>query len=239
MNTGPKAYSFRSREITDDESLRGSHFPAAGNSQKASRIRLVSIGYPALWILRGYGTHVFPGRKLYQVTWSFLSSDQSLSRVWLFATPWTAAHQASLSITNSQSLLQLMSVELVMPSNHLILCHPLLFPPSIFASISQRRVKLPTSFKTVRCYSGNFSAPYLFVPWGYCIDMYPCCQTHVLPSKESHWTQGFPGGSVVKKPPAEAGDRGSIPESGRSHMLWSNEAHAPQLLSLWSRAWKP
>ena len=62
-------------------------------------------------------------------------SVQSLSRVWLFATPWTAAHQASLSITNSQSLPKLMSIELVMPSNHLILCHPLLFLPSIFPSI--------------------------------------------------------------------------------------------------------
>ena len=87
-------------------------------------------------------------------------------------------------------------------------------------------------------FTGSFSAPYLFVPWGYCIDMYPCCQTHVLPSIESHWVQGFPGGSVVKKPPAEARDRGSIPGSGRSHMLWSSKARAPQLLSLWSRAWK-
>ena len=50
-------------------------------------------------------------------------------------TPWTAAHQASLSITNSWSLLKLMSIESVMPSNHLILCHPLLLPPSIFPSI--------------------------------------------------------------------------------------------------------
>ena len=55
--------------------------------------------------------------------------------VWLFATPWTAACQASLSITNSWSLLKLMSIESVMPSNHLILCHPLLFLPSIFPSI--------------------------------------------------------------------------------------------------------
>ena len=54
------------------------------------------------------------------------SSVQSLSRVWLFVTPWTAAHQASLPITNSQSLLKLMSIGLVIPSNHLILCHPLL-----------------------------------------------------------------------------------------------------------------
>ena len=60
---------------------------------------------------------------------------QSLSRVRLFATPWTAARQASLSSTISQSLLKLMSIELVMPSNHLILCHPLLFLPSVFPSI--------------------------------------------------------------------------------------------------------
>ena len=58
----------------------------------------------------------------------------TLSRVWLFATPWTAACQASLSITNAQSLLKVMSIKSVMPSNHL-LCHPLLLPPSIFPSI--------------------------------------------------------------------------------------------------------
>ena len=63
------------------------------------------------------------------------SSVQFLSRVWLFATPWTAACQASLSITNSQSLLKLMSIESVTPSNHLILCCPLLLLPSIFPSI--------------------------------------------------------------------------------------------------------
>ena len=63
------------------------------------------------------------------------SSGQSLSHVRLFATPWTAACQASLSIANSRSLLKFMSIELVMPSNHLILCHLLLFLPSIFSSI--------------------------------------------------------------------------------------------------------
>ena len=60
---------------------------------------------------------------------------QSLSCVWFFVTPWTAARQASLSITNSRSLLKLMSIESVMTSNHLILCRPLLLPPSIFHSI--------------------------------------------------------------------------------------------------------
>ena len=63
------------------------------------------------------------------------SSVQSLSCVQLFVTPWTTARQASLSITNSRSLLRLMSIELVMPSNHLILCHPLLLLPSIFPSM--------------------------------------------------------------------------------------------------------
>ena len=73
---------------------------------------------------------------------------QSLSRVWLFATPWTAAHQASLSITISQSLLKLMSIESVMPSNHLILCHPLLCLPSIFPS---SRVFSDESALHIRC----------------------------------------------------------------------------------------
>ena len=63
------------------------------------------------------------------------SSVQSVNHVRLFATPWTAAHQAFLSITNSWSLLKLMSVESVMPSYHLILCCPLLLSPSIFPSI--------------------------------------------------------------------------------------------------------
>ena len=80
--------------------------------------------------------HQFSNSFVYfQFWWVFLSSVQSLSRVRLFTTPWTAAHQASLSITNSQRLLKLMSIELVMPSNHLILCYPLLFLPSIFPSI--------------------------------------------------------------------------------------------------------
>ena len=77
------------------------------------------------------------------------NSVQLLSRVWLFATPWTAAHQASLSITNSQNLSILMSIEVVMPSNHLILCHPLLLLHSIFLSIrvfsneSARHIRWP------------------------------------------------------------------------------------------------
>ena len=64
---------------------------------------------------------------------AYATSVQLLSHIWLFATPWTAACQAFLSITNSQNLL--MAIELVMPYNHLILCHPLLLPPSIFPNI--------------------------------------------------------------------------------------------------------
>ena len=70
------------------------------------------------------------------LSWHHLfSSVQSLCQVQLFVIPWTAARQASLSLTNSRSLLKLMSIEAVMPSNHLILCRPLLLLPSIFPSI--------------------------------------------------------------------------------------------------------
>ena len=66
---------------------------------------------------------------------SSVQFSQSLSHVWLFVTPWTAAHEASLPITNSRSLLKLMSIKSVMPSNYLILCHPLFLLPSILPSI--------------------------------------------------------------------------------------------------------
>ena len=75
-----------------------------------------------------------PSSRIYVFNGIF-SSVQSLSRVQLFVTPWTAARQASLSITNSQSLLKLKSIESVMPSNNLIFCHPLFLPPSIFPII--------------------------------------------------------------------------------------------------------
>ena len=70
-----------------------------------------------------------------EAAWDKISSVQLLSCVWLFATPWTAARQASLSITNSQGSPKSMSIKSVMPSKHLILCHPLLLLPSIFPSI--------------------------------------------------------------------------------------------------------
>ena len=86
-----------------------------------------------------------------------LSSVQSLSHVQLFATAWTAACQASLSITNSWSLLNLMSIESVMPSNHLILCPPLLLLPSIFPSIRVFSKKSVLRIRWPKYWSFRFS----------------------------------------------------------------------------------
>ena len=85
------------------------------------------------------------------------SSVQLLSCVQLFANPWTAACQASLSITNSQSLLKLMSIELVMPSNHFILCRPLLLPPSVFPSIRVFSNESVLRIRWPKYWSINFS----------------------------------------------------------------------------------
>ena len=96
----------------------------------------------------------------------FFSSVQALSHVWLFATPCTAARQASLSITNSQSLLKLMSVKLVMLFNHLVLCRPLLLPPSIFPTtpciaathverVNQQAARCPRCRSSIHDYQMN------------------------------------------------------------------------------------
>ena len=98
-----------------------------------------------------------PHQFLWQTESSQFSSVQSLSRVWLFETPWTAACQASLSITNSQSLLKLMSIESVMPSNHLILCHPLQLLPSIFPSIRVFSNESALHIRWPKYWSFNFS----------------------------------------------------------------------------------
>ena len=84
-------------------------------------------------------------------------SVQSLSHVRTFAPTWTAAHQASLSITNSQSLLKLMSIESVMPSNHLILCCPLLLPLSIFPKIRVISNKSALRIRGPKYWSFSFS----------------------------------------------------------------------------------
>ena len=94
----------------------------------------ISVGSNILSPLSNFESSLFFFLGLAKVAPIF-SSVQSLNHVQPFVTPWTEAHQASLSITNSWSLLKLMSFESVMPSNHLILCHPLFLPPSIFPSI--------------------------------------------------------------------------------------------------------
>ena len=90
---------------------------------RSSSLLCLSITVPICVIQTDFGVHTLS------------HSVQSLSHVWLFATPWTAVHQASLSIINSWSLLKLMSFESLMPSNHLILCNPILLLPSLFPSI--------------------------------------------------------------------------------------------------------
>ena len=85
------------------------------------------------------------------------SSVQLLSHVRLFATPWTVAPQASLSIINSRSLLKLKSIELVMPSNHLILCHPLLLLPSVLCSIRVFSSELVLHIRWPKYWSFSFS----------------------------------------------------------------------------------
>ena len=87
---------------------------------------------------------------------SFSSVVQSLSRVQLFATPWTAARQVSLSITSSGSLLKLMPIESVMPSNYIILCHPLLLP-LIFPSIRVFSSELVLCIRWPKYWSFSFS----------------------------------------------------------------------------------
>ena len=85
------------------------------------------------------------------------SSVRSLSHVQLFVTPWTAANQASLSITSSQSLLRLMSIESVMPSNHLVLCHIFLLLPSIFPNIRVFSKESAFCIQWPKCWNFSFS----------------------------------------------------------------------------------
>ena len=101
-------------------------------------------------------------------TWIWISSVQSLSCVWLFVTPWTTACQASLSVTNSQITPNPMSIKSVMPSNHLILCRPLLLLPSIFHSF--------------RVFS-NESAPLIRWP-----KYWVTASTSVLPMNTQDWS---------------------------------------------------
>ena len=149
INPTRTARTYRGLENTR---LEGTTEPCApGLRRKEQRPhRRLACGYPEIsgegvghwWPAAGLGARTVAAHAwdlLREVTIIFTTpttvSVQSFSRVQLFATPWTAAHQASLSVTNSQSLPKLMSIESVMLYNHLILCHPLLLLPSIFPSI--------------------------------------------------------------------------------------------------------
>ena len=119
--------------------------------------------YRITGISKGVKKHVSVKTRilLNRKTVCLISSVQFLSSVRLFATPWTAACQASLSITNSRSPPKPMSTESVMPSHHLILCHPLLFLPSIFPSFRVFSIEFPLCIRWPKYWSFRFSiSPY-------------------------------------------------------------------------------
>ena len=123
---------------------------------------LTNVGSLSLCLYVHTHTHTPPEFPNNCLEWTFylvFSSVQSLSHVWLFATPWIAAHQASLSITNSQSSPRLTSIESVMPSSHLILCRPLLLLPPIPPSI---RVFSNESTLCMRCIATLIHLPYFY-----------------------------------------------------------------------------
>ena len=155
---------------------------------------------------------------LYQLSHS---SVQFLSCVWLFATPWTAARQASLSITNSRSPPKPISIESVMPSNHLILCHPLLLLPSIFPSI--------------RLFS-NESALHIRWPkyWSFNFNISPCNEHPELTSFRMDWLDlltreaqritwtcpGFEPGPLTPEARIIPLDQWTTPARAFSTLLW-------------------
>ena len=118
-------------------------FDQISRSQGVHNGLIVWVIYGFYWFKKEQGRYSLLQKQIFKI----FSSVQSLSHVRLFATPWTAARQASLSITNSWSLLKFMSIESVMASNHPILCHPLLLLPSIFPRI---RVFSNVSFLCIR-----------------------------------------------------------------------------------------
>ena len=150
-----------------------------------------------------------------QLSTKFISV-QSLSRIWVFATPWTAASQASLSITNCQNLLKLMSIESVMPSSHLTLCRPLLLLPSV---LSQHQ----------GYYLIIFIGEILKRAWALKIALHPTRKTSLtntavleklckpfeitmlLFNNPENCCGASPSGSAGKEPTCNAGDLGSIP----------------------------
>ena len=130
------------------------------------RIWLVSVVY-----VYGSGRKI-PRSLIHSYTWSVIGL-QLLSHVWHFATPWTATHQASLSLTISWSLLKLMSIESVMPSNHLALCHPIL---------------LPSTFSSFRVFSNGWALPIRWPKyWGFNFSVSPSNEYSELISFGIDW----------------------------------------------------
>ena len=138
---------------------------------------------------------------------SLRGSVQLLSRVRLFATPWTAAHQASLSITNSRSSLKLMSIESVMPSNHLVFCHPLL---------------LPSMFSSIRVFS-NQSVLHIRWPkyWSFSFSISPSNEQSGLISFRMDWLDLLAVQGTLK---------GLLPTIVQKHLFFGTQ------LSLWSNS---
>ena len=120
------------------------------------------------------------------------SSVQSLSHVWLFATPWIAGRQASLSITNPQSSLRLMSIKLVMPSSHLILCRPLLLLPSIFQSIGVFSNKSTLCMRWPKYWSFSFSiSPSIYMKYPESVNLWEKIVNLDCGCKNAHRNLGF------------------------------------------------
>ena len=151
----------------------------------------------------------------------FMISFQSLSHFQLSVTPWTAASQASLSITNSQSLLKLMSIELVMPCNHLILCHPLL---------------LPSVFPSIRVFYNES---------GVCIGWrkYRCFSFHISPSNEysglisfrMNWLDLLAVQGTLKSLLQHHSSKASILQRSAFFVVQLSHLHMTMLFSLWYR----
>ena len=108
-------------------------------------------------IYNGIQSEIHTCTRVYTHTHTYVFVAQLLSRGRLFVIPWTATHKASLTFTVSQSLLKLMHIELVMLSNHLMLCHPLHFLPSIFPSIKVFSNKSALCIRWPKCWSFSFS----------------------------------------------------------------------------------
>ena len=152
MSSGPHLQGGSHLYITDRFSPHVTH-----DSNPASPSLLKMRGFQKASARDRARIQTWVNREYLSIISFLFATIQSLSQVRLFETPWTAALQASLSITNSQSLLKLMSIELVMPSNHLILCHPLLLLPSIFPSIKVFSNESVLRIRWLKYWSFSFS----------------------------------------------------------------------------------